>query len=211
MSIAPLSSCASGTAASGTVGLAIKGAMAAYDRMIADGDLRNEHILLGILDDAVRFAPELAPFAGELMAAGDHAEGDQAESEDTGSTDKRTTEIRARVEALVAEYAGPLPAGDAGLIEAERRQQELSAGWTALSREFKVNAKEEETCLEPVIAAETEMWHVVGDRMPQTLAGIAVKLRWVRTQEGDPEVGAAVALGQCLDAIERMNNCRRTR
>ncbi len=37
-----------------------------------------------------------------------------------------------------------------------------------------------------------------------TLAGIAVKLRWVRQQECDPEMGAGFALGQCLDALSRV-------
>jgi hypothetical protein len=41
------------------------------------------------------------------------------------TSDDAKAEFRARAEALVAEYGAPLPDGDAGLIEAERRLHEL--------------------------------------------------------------------------------------
>jgi hypothetical protein len=40
-------------------------------------------------------------------------------------SDKQKAKLRARAEALVAEYGAPLSDGDAGLIEAERRLHEL--------------------------------------------------------------------------------------
>src|SRR5438105_3246923 len=47
--------------------------------------------------------------------------------------------LRARAEALAAEYGGPLPDGDAGLIEAERRHTEMRRRSSALYEEFKMD------------------------------------------------------------------------
>jgi hypothetical protein len=183
------------TAASGVAGLAIKGLLAA-DRARPVFD----PFLIGIIKDGSRLVPELAPLAGEILAVS--ASDDQAEGGDAGSTENRMAEIRKRAEALMAEYAGPMPLGDDGLIEAERRQRGLAQGISALSRELKVSMKEEEIGLAQAYAAEHEYWDLIGDAEPETLAGIAVKLRWVRTQSDDPEVGTGFVLGQCLDALE---------
>ena len=50
--------------------------------------------------------------------------------------DKQKAELRARAEALAAEYSAPLPNGDAGLIEAERRHREILQQTRSLYREF---------------------------------------------------------------------------
>jgi hypothetical protein len=49
-----------GTAASGAVGISIKGFLAAFNARNLDGGLRCK-FLFGILEDALRFVPELAP------------------------------------------------------------------------------------------------------------------------------------------------------
>src|SRR5207237_5580727 len=56
-------------------------------------------------------------------------------------------ELQARAEALAAEYAAPLPEGDAGLIEAERRLREIRQQTRSLFREFKIDVQTEEAII----------------------------------------------------------------
>ena len=54
-----------------------------------------------------------------------------------------------------------------------------------------------------VLAAETRFWDFIGDAEPESLAGVAVKLRWARTQESDPKSGSGLCWGNastCLRA-----------
>jgi hypothetical protein len=52
--------------------------------------------------------------------------------------------LRARAKLLAAEYGAPLSEGDAGLIEAERRLNEVNARRDALYDEFDMDRKIEE-------------------------------------------------------------------
>ncbi len=116
---------------------------------------------------------------------------------------RRRDELRARAEALVAEFSGKLPSGDAGLIAAESRDDALVAGFPALSREFHADVALEDILIETVGRAEDRYWCFIRDTEPETLAGIAVKLRWVRMRENDHDTGAGLAVTQCLDALAR--------
>jgi hypothetical protein len=59
--------------------------------------------------------------------------------------------LRARAEALAAEYGGPLPDGDAGLIEAERRHTEMRRRSSALYEKFKMDYETEAKIINAII------------------------------------------------------------
>ena len=95
--------------------------------------------------------------------------------------------LRDRANALAAEYRNyldELPAGEAGLIEAERRDDELVREIGSLSKECRYF--DEDEILSTVRAVEDSFWEFIRDREPETLAGIAVKLRWLRELADDP-------------------------
>lgn len=115
------------------------------------------------------------------------------------------TELRRRAEALAAEYDLPLPAGDAGLIEAERRRAALAAAEKALSAEFRHYdlGPDEDDALAPVGAADDRLWRFIHEEPASSAAGIAVKLRVLRSR--DPEnADEDATLGQCIDALDRL-------
>jgi hypothetical protein len=132
-------------------------------------------------------------------------------------------ELRRRGEAVAAEYDTPLPAGDAGLIEAGRRQEALQAARTALCREVHDRGLSlglaEDRALEPNLdAAEEHFYEIVRDTPPATPAGVAVKLRQLRhglcgdPDSRDPEGAAttdAAILDQCIDALDLMAGDKR--
>jgi hypothetical protein len=113
-------------------------------------------------------------------------------------------ELRRRAEALAAEYAGALPAGDAGLIEAERRRRELAPRISALYREFQPSIDAEEEFIEPtVLACDGDLFGFINETAPESPAGVAVKLRCLLECECDQELTTAQALVQCIAALDR--------
>jgi len=98
--------------------------MAAFNERGPDGEVLNRS-LIGILEDGVRFVPELGPLSEKILAAstGDDDE-DQAAALDIAA-------LRERVAAIVAEFDLPLPGGDAGIFEAARRHREINERFPA--------------------------------------------------------------------------------
>jgi hypothetical protein len=90
--------------------------------------------------------------------------------------DPKNAELRARAEALVAEYDAPLPEGDAGLIEAERRMHELDPRRQALADGLRIT-REIEEITNLVFDAMCELDTRIATTPAATLAGAAVKLR----------------------------------
>jgi len=122
---------------------------------------------------------------------------------------QKKSELRGRAEALAAEYSAPLPDGDAGLIEAERRLKEIRQRSRALYRDFfKINVQTEQDI---IIAIIDPVRYGLSDFIDQTrpvgLAGAAVKLRLL----ADEEIGMAAgenqdelaSLRQVLEFVER--------
>jgi hypothetical protein len=107
-----------------------------------DGTLRSSlHDLKNYAADLARFLPELAPLAAGVVEAPSVVPTVEAEE----------AEIRHRAEALAAEYGGPLPKGDAGLTEAERRLQQIGGHRDILYRKFRMTPQVEEEILQPTI------------------------------------------------------------
>jgi hypothetical protein len=112
--------------------------------------------------------------------------------------------LRARVAAIVAEFDKPLPKGDAGIIEADRRSKMMEARWRELSQEFRhviTMAVEEAEIIahrEPVI---DRIHAAIRNARPKTLAGAAVVLRHL-IDEGlivDPGSNAAEAVAALIE------------
>jgi hypothetical protein len=113
-------------------------------------------------------------------------------------------ELRARAEALAAEYGAPLPEGDAGLIEAERRIREFKPRAKALHRDFKITMESETQILEPIVyEAEFELHDFIGGTPPETRAGAIVKLRYLLGHGNLLLNGAEEPLEQILALLER--------
>lgn len=180
-----------------------------------------------MMADAARFLPELAPLVGgaavpdpspappqlprldtrDALPGGNGPEpGRRAAPATEAQRQVVLAELRRRGEAVAAEYDTALPAGDAGLIEAERRRLALVAARGALCREFRSRnlGPEEDAVLEPNLdALETRLYDLITETEPDGPAGIAVKLRQLRGMLlGGPEpTSEDVILGQCLDAL----------
>jgi len=137
----------------------VSGAFKESDSYAYNGKLRGDlQALKGLAEDAARLVPELAPLVAAVI--------------DTPVELPPTRELRARAEALVAEYGAPLPEGDAGLIEAERRLHELDPRRLAL----RDNAPEEEIT-NIAFNAMCRLDERIATMPATTLAGAAVKLR----------------------------------
>lgn len=134
-----------------------------------DGALRSSlHDLKNFAADLVRFLPELAPLAAGVVEAPSVVPTVEAEE----------AEIRRRAEALAAEYGGPLPSGDAGLTEAERRIQQIGAQRDVLHRKFRITPRVEEEILQPIVAhAETALHRFIEKTAPSGLDGMTIKRR----------------------------------
>jgi hypothetical protein len=113
-------------------------------------------------------------------------------------------ELRALAEALAAEYRMPLPEGDAGLIEAERRLLESDPRVKALHRDFNITIEIEAEIVEPIVyRAEIELQDFIEETAPETRAGAIVKLRYL-LRDGAPLLnGAEEPLEQILALLER--------
>jgi hypothetical protein len=118
-------------------------------------------------------------------------------------------ELLARAEALVAEYGAPLPDGDAGLIEAERRLHELEPRRIALrdALESKITPEIEAEIIDPVFNAMCALDRLIATTPATTLAGAAVKLRRLLHPEFGIEIGTGEndlpCLHHILSVIER--------
>jgi hypothetical protein len=134
-----------------------------------DGTLRSSLCdLKNYAADLVRFLPELAPLAAGVVKAPPVAPTIEAEQ----------AEIRRRAEALAAEYGGPLPNGDPGLIEAERRVQQIGGHRDALYRKFRITPQVEEEILQPtIIRTETTLRQFIKESATPGLDGLMVKRR----------------------------------
>ena len=124
-------------------------------------------------------------------------------------SDKRKAELRARAEALAAEYSAPLPDGDAGLIEAERRHREIRQQTRSLYREFfKIDAQTEKEIIIGIIdPVRYRMSDFIEQTRPAGLAGAAVKLRLLTDEDigiviGEPSEGDIMSLKQVAEFVE---------
>ena len=124
-------------------------------------------------------------------------------------SDKRKAELRARAEALAAEYSAPLPDGDAGLIEAERRHREIRQQTRSLYREFfKIDAQtEKEIIIEIIDPVRYRLSDFIEQTRPAGLAGAAVKLRLLTDEDigiviGEPSEGDIMSLKQVAEFVE---------
>jgi hypothetical protein len=108
--------------------------------------------------------------------------------------------IREHAEELAARCRVPLPAGDAGLIEAARRLAEVNAAVMALGYEGEIGIKIEHEIIEPIVnSAEGRLLDVLERQAPETLVGAAVKLRHMLAWDPDPR-----GIRQVLALIERV-------
>jgi hypothetical protein len=123
-------------------------------------------------------------------------------------SDKQKAELRARAEALAAEYGAPLPEGDAGLIEAERRLHELEPRRIAIRDALgsKITQEIEAEIIDPMFNAMCRLDERIATTPATTLAGAAIKLRRLL----HPELGMESngendlpCLHQILAVIER--------
>jgi len=104
-------------------------------------------------------------------------------------------ELRARAEALAAEYDAPLPDGDVGLIEAERRFRDFRAGEKALYRDFRITI-EAEGIVNPIIEpVRLRLWGFIEQTPPIGLAGAAAKLRLLT----DKDLGLSAEISEGED------------
>ena len=120
-------------------------------------------------------------------------------------TPEETAALRSHCEAIAAEYSGPLPLGDAGLIEAERRIGELISRTSAVYDEFSIanELKVEADVIAPILhAAESDLREFVHDTPPATLAGAYVKLRDFLRDEMKPLDLRGASLAQVLEFRE---------
>ena len=123
-------------------------------------------------------------------------------------TDK--AELRARAEALAAEYDAPLPEGDAGLIEAGRRLREIRQQTRSLYREFfKIDAQTEKEIIIGIIdPVRYRLSDFIEQTRPAGLAGAAVKLRLLTDEDvgiviSEPGEGDIMSLKQVAEFVER--------
>ena len=134
--------------------------------------------------------------------------GDEIKRRHAPIDEPEKAELRARAEALAAEYGGPLPEGDAGLIEAERRFQEVTRRTSALYDEFQIDYDIEQEMIVGIVdePVRDRLWNFIEQTPPVGLAGAAVKLRLL----SDPDVGlsddnkdAFASLQQVVEFVER--------
>jgi hypothetical protein len=117
-------------------------------------------------------------------------------------SDLEKAELRARAEALTAEYDAPLPEGDAGLIEAERRMHELEPRRKALDDDgFQITAEIEEEIINPLFLAMCRLDERSATRPATTLGGAAVKLRRLLHPELGMDTGGKESDLPCLHHV----------
>lgn len=151
-----------------------------------------ERALRGLVTDAARFIPELAPLAAGII--------DAPVTLPEPREDEQKAALRRRCKALAAEYpVDDLPDGDAGLIEAERRLREIQAREKVLYDEFKVSMEVEEKIINPILdPPENKLIDFIQETKPETMIGIALKMRHITFDGCDWET----VIEQCLPIVE---------
>jgi hypothetical protein len=156
----------------------------------ADAGEIPSRLLQGFMRDVVRFVPELALLVADIIAAPPDA--------------AQRAHLAQRAKALAETGKAPLPAGDAGLVEAERRLAVLRPGLAALYREFAITAELEEEVIEPTVGAAIEgLDDFIDEAAPQTLCGAAVKLRRLADAQQQPCAAFPRSAALVLAAVER--------
>jgi hypothetical protein len=121
--------------------------------------------------------------------------------------DAIAAELRARAEALAAEYRTPLPEGDAGITEALRRLHELRPRARALHQQFTITPEIEKKIIEPIVTqAVIELEHFIEETPPETVAGAITKLRYLTNEDSPGNIflnGAEDMLEQVIAVLER--------
>jgi hypothetical protein len=117
---------------------------------------------------------------------------------EAGPCEIELSELRARAEALAAEYDAPLPEGDVGLIEAEQRLHELDPRREALGEP---NTPEIEEIINLAFLAMCRLDERIATRPATTLAGAAVKLRRLLHPELGMDTGGKETDGPCLHHV----------
>jgi hypothetical protein len=152
---------------------------------------RGVNSIVAMLRDAARFVPEIAPLVPREDETERHAEAD-------------LPALRERVAAIVAEFDVPLPEGDAGLAEAERRLHEMSKSSKALYREFEITMEIEAEITLHRDRVEERCHDALTDTEPQTLAGAATILRYLLGVHGkDLLNGADEPIANVVALIDR--------
>jgi len=113
-------------------------------------------------------------------------------------------ELIRRAEALAAEYSAPLPDGDAGLIEADRRMRELIPRAREFYTQFQIDVQLEAEVINGITDPVWQgMMTFIEETPPTGLAGAAVKLRLML----DGDLGILDILeedaGECVAACFR--------
>jgi hypothetical protein len=174
----------------------------------------------GALCDRLREAKPttLASAIAQLEFAAEHDDPDMAKTVAAGlrdisgqhAGDDQIAELRARAEAMAAEYDAPLPEGDAGLVEADRRFQELRRRSDALYEVIAIDdAQTEEEIIKGIIdPVRNRLWDFIEQTPPVGPPGAAVKLRLL-TDPGiglsadETSEGEATCLQQVAEFVER--------
>ena len=116
-------------------------------------------------------------------------------------------ELRARCAAVAADYAAPLPEGDAGLIAALQRLSEVSDRRSALHEEFAIDMDTEQDIVNAITdPARLCLCAFIEETIPRSGAGAAVKLRYLQYLDvldgGDDGVSGRL-VNQVIALLER--------
>jgi hypothetical protein len=89
------------------------------------------------------------------------------------------SELRRRIDAILAEFGGSLPpATDSGILDAERRLTGLRHAYNVLADEIGWDVETEQDIVEPTLcAAENALIEFIETTAPQSLAAAAAKIR----------------------------------
>ena len=125
------------------------------------------------------------------------------------STEQQKAELWAFAEELAGEYGKPLPDGDAGLVEAERRLREIRRQDKKLYNGFeRITVEiEEEIIFGIVDPVRDRLREFVEQTRPAGLAGAAAKLRLLTDPEigiiiGEPSEGDIACIKQVAEFVE---------
>jgi hypothetical protein len=122
-------------------------------------------------------------------------------------SEPQKAKLRERAGAVAAELAAPLPAGDAGLIEAARRLRAKEPQERALYRDFKIDMRTEEEIICGIVDPPArKLQQFIDGVRPIGLAGVAAKLQALL--DDDPGIEETIydglaLLRQTLEFIER--------
>jgi hypothetical protein len=118
--------------------------------------------------------------------------------------ERQAEALQARMDAFAADYAAPLPAGDAGLVEAWRRYAEIDRRFDeeGLGDSFEgLDLDVSQSIIDDtIVPLQDELREFIKATEPRTIAGALVTLRLVHEYENLDEDPATVA---ALAVIER--------